>query len=96
MGITYDPDKRARTLQERGLDFEDAPLVFAGLTVEVEDTRKDYGEVRMICYGKLEGRLVVIGYAPRGADRHIFSMRKANRREQDRLAPYFGLGSEAR
>jgi hypothetical protein len=87
MGITYDPDKRARTLQERGLDFEDAPIVFAGLT----DTRKDYGEVRMICYGRLEGRMVVIGYAPRGADRHIFSMRKANRREQDRLAPYFGL-----
>jgi uncharacterized protein len=91
MGITYDPGMRARTLEERGLDFEDAPLVFAGLTVEFEDTRQDYGEVRMICYGKLEGRLVVIGYAPRGADRHVFSMRKANSREQDRLAPYFGL-----
>jgi len=96
MGITYDPDKRARTLQERGLDFEDAPIVFAGLTVEVEDTRKGYGETRMLCYGKLEGRLVVVGYRPRGADRHIFSMRKANRREQVRLATYFGLGSEAR
>ncbi|MGH8244640.1 MAG: BrnT family toxin [Steroidobacteraceae bacterium] len=96
MGITYDPDKRARTLQERGLDFEDAPIVFADLTVEVEDTRKDYGEMRMLCYGKLEGRLVVVGYTPRGADRHIFSMRKANRREQDRLAPYFEIGSEAR
>ena len=93
MGITYDPDKRASTLQERGLDFEDAPLVFAGLTVELEDTRKDYGEIRMLCYGKLEGRLVVVGYTPRGADRHIFSMRKANKREQDRLAPYFALGS---
>ena len=91
MGISYDPDKRARTLRERGLDFEDAPIVFAELTVEVEDTRKDYGEKRMICYGKLEGRLVVIGYTPRGADRHIFSMRKANNREQARLAPYLGL-----
>ena len=91
MGITYDPDKRARTLKERGLDFEDAPFAFTGLTIEVQDTRKDYGEIRMLCYGKLEGRLVVIGYTPRGADRHIFSMRKANRREQDRLAPYFGL-----
>ena len=93
MGITYDPDKRARTLTDRGLDFEDAPIVFAGLTVEVQDTRKEYGEVRMLCYGKLEGRLIVIGYTPRGADRHIFSMRKANRREQDRLAPYFTVGS---
>ena len=91
MSITYDPDKRARTLRERGLDFEDALIVFAGLTVDVEDTRQDYGETRMICYGKLEGRLVVIGYTPRGADRHIFSMRKANNREQARLAPYLGL-----
>ena len=61
MSITYDPDKRARTLRDRDLDFEDSPIVFAGLTVEVEDTRKDYGETRMICYGRLEGRLVVIG-----------------------------------
>lgn len=96
MGITYDPHKRAQTLEERGLDFEDAPIVFAALTVEVEDTRRDYGEIQMLCYGELEGRLVVVGYTPRGADRHIFSMRKANRREQDRLAPYFGLGSKAR
>ena len=43
MRITYDPAKRARTLAERGLDFEDASIVFAGVTVEVEDTRKDYG-----------------------------------------------------
>ena len=91
MAITYDPDKRERTLRDRGLDFEDAPIVFAGLTVEVEDTRQDYGEKRLICYGRLEGRLVVVGYTPRGADRHIFSMRKANRREQIRLAPFFGL-----
>jgi uncharacterized DUF497 family protein len=93
MGIAYDPANRARTLTERGLDFEDAPIVFAGLTVEVQDTRRDYGEVRMLCYGKLERCLVVVGYTPRGADRHIFSMRKANRREQDRLAPYFAVGS---
>jgi len=91
MTITYDPAKREQTLQDRGLDFEDAPFVFAGLTVEVEDTRKDYGEKRIICFGQLEGRLVVIGYTPRGAVRHIFSMRKANDREQIRLAPYFGL-----
>ena len=30
MKITYDPAKRAKTLEERGLDFEDAAVVFAG------------------------------------------------------------------
>jgi uncharacterized protein len=81
--------KRTRTCAERGLDFEDAAVVFAGVTVEVEDMRKDYGERRIICYGLLAGRMVVVGYTPRGAVRHIFSMRKANDREQARLAPYF-------
>lgn len=90
--ISYDPDKRQRTLEERGLDIEDALHVFEGNTVEIEDLRKDYGERRIIiCYGSLQGRLVVVGYTPRGTVRHIFSMRKANDREQTRLAPYLGF-----
>ena len=87
MRITFDPAKREKTRADRGLDFDDARIVFAGTTLEIEDTRKDYGETRIICYGRLEGRMVVVGYAPRGADRHIFSMRKANEREQARIAP---------
>lgn len=87
MRITYDPANRAKTFQDRGLDFEDAVKVFSGVTFEVEDTRRDYGEIRMICFGWLKDRLVVIGYTPCGSDRHIFSMRKANDREKARLAP---------
>jgi len=89
--ITFDPKKRAATLAERGLDFEDACLVFAGPTFEVEDTRRNYGERRIVCFGVLQGRIVVLGYTPRGADRHIFSMRKANDREKTRIAPLLGL-----
>ena len=89
MRITFDPLKRTRTLLDRGLDFDDAVVVFEGTTVEFDDTRRQYGERRIICYGSLAGRLVVIGYTPRGADRHVFSMRKANDREKARLAAYF-------
>jgi len=85
--IIFDPAKRIKALSERGLDFSDAKLIFAGITLEVEDTRKDYGEIRIICYGMLEGRMIAVGYTPRGADRHVFSMRKANEREQSRIAP---------
>jgi uncharacterized protein len=88
MRITFDRVKRAKTLTERGLDFADAALIFAGVTVEIEDTRKNYGEKRVICYGLLAGRVVVVGYTPRGADRHVFSMRKANEREKARIAPF--------
>ena len=90
--ITCDPAKRSKTLAERGLDFADAVRVFEGVTVEIEDTRKDYGEKRIICFGRLEGRIVVIGYTPRGASvRHVFSMRKANDREQARIAPFLEI-----
>lgn len=88
MRISHDPAKCQKTLDERGLDFEDAPMVFSGLTFEVEDIRPDYGETRIICYGYMAGRRVVVGYTPRGTVRHIFSMRKANEREQKRIGPY--------
>ena len=91
MRITFDPAKRDRTLAERGLDFADAAEVFSGTTVEVEDTRRDYGERRVICYGLLAGRVVVVGYTLRGAARHVFSMRKANDRETKRLRSLLGL-----
>ena len=93
MRITFDPAKRVRTLAERGLDFEDAELVFSGTTIEIDDTRRNYGERRIICYGLLAGRIVVVGYTPRGSARHVFSMRKANDREKARLAPYLEIGS---
>ncbi len=80
-------------MAERGLNFEDAAIVFRGTTVEIEDRRRNYGETRIICYGLLAGRLVVIGDTPRGTVRHVFSMRnsmrKANDREKALLAPHF-------
>ena len=91
MRITFDPTKRDKTLQERGLDFADAEIVFEGVTLEIEDKRHDYGESRVICYGLLLGRMVVVGYTPRGADRQVFSMRKANEREQNRIAPLLDI-----
>ena len=86
MRITYDPNKRAKTLQARGLDFEDAALVFAGPTFETVDARRNYDERRVICFGYLRDRLVVVVYTPRGEDRHVFSMRNADEREKTRIA----------
>ena len=92
MRITFDPAKREKTWRQRGLDFADAAIVFSGATLEVQDTRQDYGETRIICFDLLAGRMVVVvGYAPRGADRHVFSMRKANDREKARIAPLLAV-----
>jgi uncharacterized DUF497 family protein len=42
MKITYDPVKRAITLADRGLDFEDAAEVFRDDTLDFPDHRRDY------------------------------------------------------
>ena len=91
MQITFDQTKRELTFAKRGLTFEDARFVFEGVTFEIEDLRRDYGERRILCYGMLADRMVVVGYTPRGNDRHVFSMRKANEREQKRIGPYLEI-----
>jgi uncharacterized protein len=90
--ITFDPAKRAATLAERGLDFAEAVEVFAGPRIEFEDVRRDYGERRMLCFGLLQGRLVVVGYVVRGAARHVFTMRKCNERERKTFGKQLGEG----
>jgi uncharacterized DUF497 family protein len=86
MRITYDPAKRLKTLAERKVDFDDARGIFAGVTFDFRDDRKDYGEVRMVTIGRIDGRMMVVVWTPRGNARHIISMRKANEREEARYA----------
>jgi uncharacterized DUF497 family protein len=80
--ISFDPAKRQAALSERGLDFTDAKTVFAGLTITVLDTRKDYGEERYQTVGYLAGRMVMVVWTPRDQARHVISMRKCNDREK--------------
>jgi uncharacterized protein len=88
--ITFDPAKRARTLRERGLDFADAALVFAGVTATEVDGRHDYGETRYITAGWLLGRMVILVWTPRGATRRVISMRHAHADEQARWRKHLG------
>jgi uncharacterized protein len=89
MRITFDRAKRDLTLRERALDFRDALHVFAGSTLNVQDRRQDYGEVRMLTVGYLAGRMVMVVWTPRGKARRIISMRKCNAREQARYSHRF-------
>lgn len=90
MQIEFDPEKRARTLIERGLDFAQSAQVFAGRHFTAEDVRETYTELRYITVGLLDGRMVVMVWTPRGAVRRIISMRKANEREKERYAHRLG------
>lgn len=48
------------------------------------------GEPRFQSYGLLGQRLVMVVWTPRGADRHVISMRKCNAREKARFEARLG------
>lgn len=58
MFIEFDSTKRQKTLEERGIDFCDAPNVFKGIHFTAPDGRMDYGEplARTSCCGGLDNQ----------------------------------------
>ena len=84
MRFEWDEAKNQENRRKHGLDFADAPLVFAGSILTFEDQRQPYGEQRYLTVGTLARRMVVIAHTLRGDATRIISMRKANARESAR------------
>ena len=80
---TWDEAKRRATLAERGLDFADAEMVFAGRTMTLPDERRDYGEPRFVTAGWLRGRFVVVVWTSRDDGRRIILMRYGHADEEE-------------
>jgi len=82
MHFEWDEQKNQVNIRKHGLDFADAPAVFAGITFTFEDDRFDYEEQRFITLGILAGKVVVIAHTERDDKVRIISMRKATKYEQ--------------
>ena len=88
MRFSWDARKSSRNLRERGFDFEFATQVFDGTTLERVDSRRDYGERRVIALGRAQDMALTVVYTDRAeasgeVDRRIISARKSNRRERE-------------
>ena len=87
MVFDWDDAKDEATRAERGFGFADAAGIFLGRRVEWPDTRRDYGEVRMITVGEADGLFYTVVYTDRqDVDgqhvRRLISARLANRKER--------------
>jgi hypothetical protein len=73
-------------VRERGFDFEFATLVFEGPTLEREDSRRNYGERRVVAIELAQGIALTVVYTDRAEAgtlvRRIISARLSNRRER--------------
>lgn len=82
MRFTFDPAKNARNIAERGLSFERAADLEWDSALTVEDTRRDYGELRLRVLALLHGRLHAVVVTPRQNELRVISFRKASRKEE--------------
>jgi hypothetical protein len=77
----FDPAKDAVNRLKHGVSLSLAEVLFAGPYVSVVDDRFDYGEIRKVAFGLINGRLFACVYADRHEERRVISLRKANKRE---------------
>ncbi len=69
MAFEWDEAKRQANLQDHGVDFEDAALIFEYPVIEAADTRADYGEPRFRALGQVDGAIFMVAYTWRGQNR---------------------------
>lgn len=82
MRYSYDPSKRQKVLEERGLDLADAPKVFEGFYLSRADDKHSDVEDRVNTLGMLDDELVLVVWTPRDGERRIITMWKANEKER--------------
>lgn len=83
MEFEWDEAKSERTRRERGFDFATATKIFDGPVIGARDTRKDWGEVRMVAVGAVGDEILTVIYTDRGDRRRIISARRPRRKERE-------------
>jgi uncharacterized DUF497 family protein len=89
MEIEFDKTKDVVNMAKHGLPLADAALLDWETLWAEEDTRSDYGEVRMLGHAMMDDRLFCVVYTDRIMVRRIISLRKANNREKRRYAKLY-------
>lgn len=85
MEFDWDGDKNQQNIAKHGLSFGDARRIFDGFTLDLLDNRFDYGEVREISIGMIDGLAVVtVAHTDRAGVRRIISARPATKSERKR------------
>ena len=77
-GFEWDEGKRQGNIEDHGVDFRLAALVFLPPVVEAEDKRDDYGEIRYRVLGRVGDEYFVVAYTWRGRNRRIISAWKVD------------------
>jgi len=79
----WDENKNRQNLKKHKISFEEAIEIFKGIVFTKIDERYDYGEVREISIGAIQGVVIVtVAHTERNGKTRIISARKATPKER--------------
>lgn len=81
--FAWDEIKRAEVYKKHGVDLLEAALIFENDVLEKEDTRRDYGEQRMIALGMSEGEIYIVIYTRRDNVYRLTTAWKGGQRDRE-------------
>jgi uncharacterized protein len=90
MLFEWDETKRLQNLDEHGVDFADAALIFENLILEAPDDRNDYGEARFRALGHVDEDFFLVVYTWRNDRRRIISAWKVGEDGKKRYRAILG------
>lgn len=81
----WDEAKDRINIQKHGISFATAVRIFDGPVLTAHDNTMEYGEIRELSIGLVDGIVaVLVVHTSRGDVKRIISARKANRSERQR------------
>jgi len=83
--LEYDEEKNRRNIEERNLPFSLAKGVFADPNMTLDtDRRWDYGEIRYISYGLVDGLRLKLCWTWRGDKVRVITLHQVHKKEWEK------------
>ena len=89
MEFEWDKNKNRQNLEKHGISFEEAQEIFYGVIFTFVDRRFEYGEIREISIGAIQGIVIVtVVHTERNNKIRLISARKATPKERRQYYEY--------
>ncbi|WP_320188612.1 BrnT family toxin (plasmid) [Agrobacterium rosae] len=82
MEFEWDDEKREKVIEERGVDFVYAALIFEGPVVTSIDDRKNYGEIRLRSIGLVGDECFIVVHTRRDDVTRLITAWKGGRNDR--------------
>ncbi len=83
MVFDWDKKKRKTNIKKHGIDFSELKEVFEKPMLTRIVNSEDYGEIRWISLGDLDGKIVVLVYTEKENNVRLISARRATKNENN-------------